>query len=130
MSTVTIIFPCARLLLIKLGVNVEFVDNPTDEQLSAADVVIATVGTIDLECVERPFSLSEADEALVVRTAANNSNTVVLVITGSGVRMTDWNDRVAAILYCWYPGQNGMRAVADIRRRRQPFGQASHDHRP
>lgn len=98
----------------KLGVNVEFVDNPTDEQLSAADVVIATVGTIDLECVERPFSLSEADEALVVRTAANNSNTVVLVITGSGVRMTDWNDRVAAILYCWYPGQNGMRAVADI----------------
>ena len=38
----------------------------------------------------------------------------MLVITGSGVRMTDWNDRVAAILYCWYPGQNGMRAVADI----------------
>ena len=109
----------------KLGVNVEFVDNPTDEQLSAADVVIATVGTIDLECVERPFSPFGSRRGFVVRTAANNSNTVVLVITGSGVRMTDWNDRVAAILYCWYPGQNGMRAVADIRRRRQPLRASS-----
>jgi beta-glucosidase len=28
--------------------------------------------------------------------------------------MSDWNDKAAAIIYGWYPGQSGMQAIADI----------------
>jgi beta-glucosidase len=28
--------------------------------------------------------------------------------------MTDWNEKAAAILYCWYPGQSGNTALAEI----------------
>jgi beta-glucosidase len=28
--------------------------------------------------------------------------------------MTDWNTKAAAIIYCWYAGQNGYTAVAEI----------------
>jgi beta-glucosidase len=28
--------------------------------------------------------------------------------------MTDWNDRAAAIIYAWYPGQIGNRALAEV----------------
>ena len=98
----------------KFGSGITFIDEPTDEQLEAADAVIVTVGTIDLEAVERPFALPENDERRAMRAVAHNANTIVLVISGSAVRMTGWNDKSAAILYCWYPGQTGMKAVADI----------------
>lgn len=28
--------------------------------------------------------------------------------------MTGWADKAAAILYGWYPGQNGFRAIAKV----------------
>jgi beta-glucosidase len=28
--------------------------------------------------------------------------------------MTNWNEKAAAILYCWYPGQTGNKAIAEI----------------
>jgi beta-glucosidase len=34
--------------------------------------------------------------------------------TGGGKNMSPWNDNVAAILYCWYPGQAGNKALAEI----------------
>ena len=43
-----------------------------------------------------------------------NPNTIVLVNSGSGIRMSGWNDRAAAVIYGWYPGQNGMTALAGI----------------
>jgi len=38
----------------------------------------------------------------------------VIVNAGGGIQMTRWNDKVAAILYAWYPGQNGNTALAEI----------------
>ena len=67
-----------------------------------------------MESFERPFALARDEEKMVMNAVANNPNTVVTVVSGSGIRMTDWNDRTAAILYSWYPGQIGMRAVVDI----------------
>ena len=90
---------CHRFITDKFGKNVTFAQNPTDEQLRAADVVLAVVGTVDMESFERPFALARDEEKMVINAVANNPNTVVTVVSGSGIRMTDWNDRTAAILY-------------------------------
>ncbi len=88
--------------------------NPTDEELRNADIVIFTTGTYDTEAVERPFALPKADERAVRRAVELNPNTIVIVNSGSGIDMTAWSDRCAALIYGWYPGQNGYEAIADI----------------
>lgn len=98
----------------EFGSNVKFSPKPTADELKKADVVLAVVGTIDLESFERPFALPKDEENMVKNAVKQNPNTVVLVISGSGIRMTDWNNQAAAVIYGWYPGQQGMRAVADI----------------
>jgi beta-glucosidase len=58
--------------------------------------------------------MEQEDEALVRMACAANKNVIVLVLSGSGVDMSYWNDKVSAIIYGWYPGQAGMQAIADI----------------
>lgn len=97
-----------------LGANLTVSENPTDEELKSADVVIVSTGTIDVESFERPFALPKDEEGFIKRTVKGNPNTIVLVFSGSGIRMTGWNDDAAALIYGWYPGQCGMTAIADI----------------
>ncbi|HKB56505.1 MAG TPA: glycoside hydrolase family 3 C-terminal domain-containing protein [Lacunisphaera sp.] len=96
------------------GDRLDYVKNPTDEQLKSAPVVLLSTGTSDSEGWDRSFSLPDAEEQRVARTVSLNPRTVVIVNSGSGIRMTGWNDRAAAILYAWYPGQIGNRALAEI----------------
>lgn len=96
------------------GSNVTFVEKPTEAQLKAADKVLCVVGTYDSESTERPFEMEKADENLARLAVAANPNTVVLVHSGSAVNMTAWADKCAALLYGWYPGQNGSEAIRDI----------------
>ncbi len=94
--------------------NVTFVAQPNPTQLTQADAVIVSIGTLDAESAERPYALPK-DEEKAVRTAVeNNPNTIIIVNSGSGIRMSRWNDKAAAIIYGWYPGQNGFEALADI----------------
>ncbi len=104
----------AEALEKEFGTAVTIVANPTAEQLAEADVVLLSTGTLDMESFERPFALPEDEEAFIRMAVEANPNTIVLVNSGSGIRMTDWNDKAAAVIYGWYPGQNGMRAVADV----------------
>ncbi len=92
----------------------EIVEKPTAGQLEAADVVICATGTCDSEGAERPFAMEKKDEALVRSAVAHNPRTVVVVNSGSGIDMSAWADKAAAILYGWYPGQNGYKAIRDI----------------
>jgi len=96
------------------GEQLEYVKNPTDAQISGADVVLVSTGTFDSESWDRPFALPERDEAAVKRAVSLNPHTVVIVNSGGGIQMTDWNDSAAAIVYAWYPGQIGNRALAEI----------------
>lgn len=95
------------------GKDVEFVRNPSKEAVQNADIVIVSVGTIDSESVERPFALPSKEEAFVKNIVSQNANTIVLVNSGSGIRMTDWAGDAAAVIYGWYPGQTGFRAITD-----------------
>ncbi|MFW5800781.1 MAG: beta-glucosidase [Spirochaeta sp.] len=98
----------------KFGGSVQYVENPTDEQIAQADTVLVSTGTLDSEGRDRAFALPPAEEQRVLRMVGLNSRTIVLVSSGGGIRMTDWSDRAAAILYTWYGGQTGNRAVAQV----------------
>lgn len=96
------------------GRTVVFAEKPTEKEVKNADVVLVSVGTVDAEAIERPFALPSAEEKAVRRAVDLNPRTIVLVNSGSGIRMTDWAGKAAAVLYGWYPGQNGFGAVARI----------------
>jgi len=98
----------------EFGNAVTFSRNPSDAEITAADAVIISVGTTDREGSDRPFALPEETDARILRICAKNPNVIVVVNAGGGIQMTKWNEKVSALLYAWYPGQNGNKAVASI----------------
>jgi beta-glucosidase len=84
---------------------------------AAADVAVVVVGTTEQtesEGFDRTsLSLPGRQDELVVRVAAANPRTVVVVNAGSPVLMP-WADDVAAILLTWFPGQEAGAALADV----------------
>ena len=94
--------------------NVTVKEEASAAELAAADVVIYSCGTIDMESFERPFSLPKEEESAIRLAVKSNPNTIVLVNSGSAIRMTGWNEQAAAVLFGFYPGQNGMLAIADV----------------
>ena len=98
----------------KFGNRLKVVEQPTRQDLAAADIVLISAGTIDMESFERPFALPASEEKFIRMAVDANPNTIILVNSGSGIRMTDWNEKAAAVIYGWYPGQNGMNALVDV----------------
>ncbi|OIR15057.1 thermostable beta-glucosidase B [mine drainage metagenome] len=96
------------------GTRLEYVEVPTDDQIRTADAVLLSTGTRDTEGADRPFDLPAAEEKEAVRVTSLNPHTIVIVNSGGGVNMSAWNDKAAAVVYAWYPGQNGNRALAEI----------------
>jgi len=83
----------------------------------AADVVVVVVGSADgteSEGYDRQtLALPGRQDELVGRVAAANPDTVVVVNSGTPVRMP-WVDEVAAVVYAWLPGQAMGDALADV----------------
>ncbi len=98
----------------EFGNQIEYITNPSDQQIKSYPLVILSIGTYDNEGWDRPFELPENTETLTKRITNLNPNTIVIINSGSGIKMTDWNDKPAAILYSWYIGQNGNIALAEI----------------
>lgn len=96
------------------GDKVKFVENPSVDEIKNADLILCNVGTKDSEGYDRPFELEKQQEERVMQCVNNNSNTVVIVTSGSGIKMTDWASKASAILYTWYAGQTGNLAIAEI----------------
>lgn len=96
------------------GDSIQFDPSPSDEIIRNAKRIVLSVGTDDAESWDRPFSLPVGEERYVKRIVDLNPNVIVLINAGSGVRMTDWADKAAAIVFCFYNGQNGNIALADI----------------
>jgi beta-glucosidase len=96
------------------GERARYEASPTDDMIRNAKRIILAVGTQDAESWDRAFELEIGEEAYVKRILSLNANVIVLVNSGSGIRMTDWYQQAAAILYCFYNGQNGNTAIAEI----------------
>jgi beta-glucosidase len=58
--------------------------------------------------------LHDQDADLIARVSALNPRTIVVLIGGGTVMTDPWDKDVAALLYAWYPGMEGGRALADI----------------
>jgi len=98
----------------EFGEKIQYVKEPTIEQIKSARIVLCNIGTYDSEGWDRPFELPEDQEKKVTECVNNNPNTIVIVTSGSGVRMTNWNEKAKAIIYAWYGGQTGNQALAEI----------------
>lgn len=96
------------------GDKVSFVENPTDEELKIANYVIYSTGTFDTEAADKSFDFTPETNDEIKRIARLNKNTIVSVGSGSGMNMTPWVEDIAALLYCWYPGQIGFKGFAEI----------------
>ncbi|MGA7925267.1 MAG: glycoside hydrolase family 3 C-terminal domain-containing protein [Candidatus Sulfotelmatobacter sp.] len=82
-----------------------------------ADAVVICVGfdpKTEGEGADRTFELPGGQDELIRQISAVNKNTIIVVTAGGNVDMTQWIDRVPAILHAWYPGQEGGTALAQI----------------
>jgi len=88
--------------------------------VEAADVCILFVGLNhdngnDAENTDRTrLELSDDQIKLINDTAKKNANTIVVLINGSPVAMSDWIDSVPVIVEAWYPGSESGRAIANV----------------
>jgi beta-glucosidase len=84
---------------------------------ASADVAIVVVGNDDAWESEgrdrKTVTLPGRQNELVERVAAANPKTIVVVNAGCPMDLP-WADRVAAVLYAWFPGQEFGNALADV----------------
>jgi beta-glucosidase len=84
---------------------------------AAADVAIVVVGTDEAWESEgrdrKTVTLPGRQDELVERVAAANPRTIVVVNAGCPMDLP-WADKVAAVIYAWFPGQEFGHALADV----------------
>src|ERR1035438_7826850 len=82
-----------------------------------ADVVVVAAGfnsIMEGEGHDRTFALPWGQDALIEAMAAANPRTIVALTGGGGLDTRRWLAKVPALLYAWYPGQEGGTAVAEV----------------
>lgn len=101
-----------------LGRGYKNEDQSIEQAVQAAresEITIVVVGIEEGEFRDRGYlALPGRQEELIRRVAATGKTTVVVLIGGSAVVMSEWQDQVPAVLNVWYPGVEGGNAVADV----------------
>ena len=80
---------------------------------AASDVAVVFVTQWTGESIDKPLTLPDGQDALVDAVVSANPRTVVVVQAG-GALFLPWSDKVAGILYAWYPGTSGGEAIANV----------------
>lgn len=103
------------------GTDIQYNDGTNLVQAAAvarkADVVIACIGFDsgnEVEGVDRPFKLPKGQDELVLALQAANPNVVVVLNAGGGVDMSQWVEKVPAILHSFYAGSEGGNVVGEV----------------
>lgn len=87
------------------------------EMARSSDVVVFCGGYSDAsegEGFDRDFAMPLEQEDLLQALTEANPKTVAVITGGGNVDMRQWIDRIPALLFAWYPGQEGGTAVAEI----------------
>ena len=79
-----------------------------------ADVVVIAAGIKEGEFQDRAMlNLPGNQEQLINEIAKTGKPVVVLLVGGSAITMSNWIDKVRAVLNVWYPGEEGGNAIAE-----------------
>ena len=90
------------------------------DDASKADTAIILAGLNhdkgkDSESEDRKsFDLPQDQMELIKKTAQDNADTIVILISGSPIGMEGWLREVPTVLEAWYPGMEGGRAIANV----------------
>ena len=80
-----------------------------------SDVAIVVAGIEEGEFNDRAsLALPGLQEELIKQIAATGKPVVVVLVGGSAITMSNWLEKVNAVVDVWYPGDAGGSAVADI----------------
>ena len=90
------------------------------DRIASADAVIVVAGLSSKDEGEGQVTvgdrlrleLPEVQEELILRVAAANPRTAVVLEGGSAIVVERWIERVPAVLLAWYPGMEGGHAIA------------------
>jgi beta-glucosidase len=69
---------------------------------------------VETENSDRPFELPAAQIETVRLALAANPHTIVVVDAGGAVDLQPFVGKVPAVLWAWYPGQEGGTAITDV----------------
>lgn len=104
-----------------LGWDLGFEQQEREKMARAADTARAADAAIIVTSIEEGefrdrahLTLPGFQEQLISEIAATGTPTIVILVTGSAVSMTNWLADAAAIVEAWYPGEEGGNAVADV----------------
>ncbi len=95
-------------------------NNPVQKAIDIAkksDVVIAFLGLsphFETESRDRDSMEIPNQNELIEKLLEVNPNIVVVLISGTPLNISRWNERVPSILQAWYPGQEGGTAIASV----------------
>lgn len=88
------------------------------DHAAASDINIVFAGTganIESEGFDRQtMKLSEAQTRTILDTASVNKNTIVVLFAGAPVDMSEWIEKVAAVVYVGFPGEKGGEAIGNV----------------
>lgn len=88
------------------------------ENAAASDVNIVFAGTgsaLESEGSDREtIKLYDVQRRTIIDTSEVNGNTVVVLFAGAPIDMSDWIDRVAAVVYAGFPGEKGGDAIVNV----------------
>jgi len=80
-----------------------------------SDFTIIVAGIDEGESQDRAFlSLPGNQEELINKVAATGKPTVVVLVGGSAITMSNWINKIPAIIDVWYPGEEGGNAIGDV----------------
>jgi beta-glucosidase len=114
-------FPTSPLEALRVQLPSTKIDFESGENITAAedlakrsDVAIVFAYQWQAEGMDLPnLSLPDNQDALIKRVAAANPRTIVVLETGTAVKMP-WVDQVQGIVEAWYAGSSGHKALANV----------------
>ncbi len=83
--------------------------------VTSADVSVILAEHRDAEGTDRlDLKLPWEEEARILEVVKHSKKTVVVLLTGSVIDVSAWEDKVDAIIYAGYPGESGNAPLAKI----------------
>ena len=92
-------------------------DGEIEKQCADVDLIVACFGFnayTEMEGADRNFGLSDIETQMITDLSFARKPIVGVVNAGGNVEMQGWLPKLSALLWAWYPGQEGGTAIAEV----------------